>query len=34
MVKLEMESIEVGVGKKYREFLRDMVVKFLYNNEI
>ena len=34
MVKLEMESIEVGVGKKYREFLRDMFIKFLYSGEI
>ena len=34
MVKLEMESLEVGVGKKYREFLRDMVIKFLYKKEV
>ena len=34
MVKLEMESLEVGVGKEYSKFLTDMVIKFLYKDEI
>lgn len=32
MVKLEMESSEVGLEKKYKQFLADMVIKFLYKD--
>ena len=34
MVGLEIESLKVGVGKKYIEFLRNMVIKFLYEKEL
>ncbi|MBO7715302.1 MAG: hypothetical protein J6S85_17175 [Methanobrevibacter sp.] len=34
MVKLEMEDSEVGAGKKYSQFLTDMVIKFCYKGEI